>query len=215
LGGQYAVGIAQPFDFTSIGSGYGLPTGAGNVGLYNTVLIPGQIAWKFGDLHVKGSLEVHLDDASTTLGQIHSGKTVGGGLPSGNGYTTLDPVLGVSWLNDGWNLSASAHLLLPLTSDTGTSYTYKSGNEVAIDYTATKQIDKWTVGLGAASQNQLNNDTKNGASVANSKATNYSIGPIVGYQFGGISVTGIWSHAVYTENDPGGDMFNLRLTTRF
>ncbi len=64
---------------------------------------------------------------------------------------------------------------------------YQSGDELMADYTVTKDIDKWTVGLGGYSGNQLSIDSGPGAAAC---ATNggcqvaiYGIGPLVGYNF--------------------------------
>jgi len=208
LGADYAVGIAQPFDYTSF-----KPQGAGsgNWGTYNTVLIPGQLAWTFGDFHVKAGLSIYLDDASSTMADLlKPGGHLNGGLPSGNGYTTIQPDLGLSWLRDGWNLSASLHLSVPVDATTASNYKYQSGDEFAADYTAAKTLGKWTVGLGLHQENQLNADTLNGITLKNSQATNFGIGPLVGYQFGGISVMAEWNHNIYTENEVAGDFFNVR-----
>ena len=212
LGADYAVAFAQPFDYTSVNTGYGVESGAGMWGTYNTILVPGQLAWKFGDTHVKAGVSVYFDDASSTLSQVVArGRTLNGGLPAGNGYTSVQPDLGLSWLGDGWNLSADLHVTFPVTADTAPSYNYWSGNELSADYTAAKTLGKWTFGLGFAQEDQLNPDTQNGHVVNNSMACNFSAGPLVGYQFGGVNVLAAWNHNLYAANDVAGDFFNLRL----
>ena len=212
FGADYAVALAQPFDYTSANTGYGVEAGAGMWGAYNTILIPGQLAWKFGDnTRVKAGVSVYLDDASSTLSDVVTRhRTLNGGLPSGNGYTAIQPDLGVSWLGDGWNLSADLHVTFPVTADTGSGYDYWSGNEFAADYTATKTVGKWTFGLGAAQEDQLNPDTQNGHVVSNSMASNLALGPVVGYQFGGVNVLAGWNHNLYATNDVAGDFVNVR-----
>ena len=212
LGADYAVAIAQPFDYTSYAPAGG---GGGNWGTYNTILIPGQLAWTFGDFHVKAGLSVYLDDASSTVADVVSGHKLNGGLPSGNGYTTIQPDLGLSWLSDGWNLSADLHLAFAIDADTASGYSYQSGHEFAADYTAAKTFGRWTVGLGLHQENQLNADTLNGHTVPNSIVTNLGIGPLVGYQFDGINILAEWNHNIYTENDVADDFFNFRLVVPF
>jgi len=216
FGGDYAVALAQPFDYTSAGAGYGVGTGAGMWGAYNTILIPAELAWTFGDSHVKAGLSVYLDDASSTLSSVAvRGHTISGALPSGNGYDAVQPDLAYSWLHDGWNLSADLHVVFPVTADTASGYSYWSGNEFAADYTATKTINKWTFGIGLEQEDQLNPDTQYGHVVANSMATNLGLGPLVGYQFGGIHALAGWNHNVYVANDVGGDFFNVRFVVPF
>lgn len=219
LGGQYALGISQPFDYTNIGPGYGLPTGSGNLGFYNTIIAPAQLSWEFGHFFVKTGVQIYLNDASTTPATVVEGKSVNGGLPTGNGYTTVSPTFAVSWLKDGWNLTISSYLDLPVGADTATNgsfrYSYRSGDMFLVDYTAVKTIGKWTFGLGGASQNQLNADTVSAGVRNHGEVTNYSLGPLAGYDFGRFSLTAIWMHGVYTKNDVGGDLVNIRLVTRF
>lgn len=234
FGADYAVAIAQPFDYTSIGLGYGLPNGggnggSGNWGTYNTVLVPGQLAWTFGDFHVKTGLTVYVADASSTVAQIATQQWTKGGLPSGNGYWAVQPDLGLSWLHDGWNLSASLHLPIPVSSTTTTDYSYHSGTMFEADYTATKTLGKWTLGLGAYQVNQLNSDSCSGSNCVNWApgyvvgggtnvhhiASRYALGPIVGYQFGGINMQLTLNESVYVRNTVGGLFANLRFIVPF
>jgi hypothetical protein len=212
LGADYAVAIAQPFDYTSYAP---QGAGSGNWGTYNTILVPGQLAWTFGDFHVKAGLSIYLDDASSTVADLVNGHKLNGGLPSGNGYTAIQPDLGLSWLSDGWNISADLHIAFPIDADTTNGYSYQSGDEFAADYTVSKTIGKWTFGLGFHQENQLEADTLNGVTVPNSTVTNLGIGPLVGYQFGGVNILAEWNHNIYTENDVAGDFFNVRLVVPF
>jgi hypothetical protein len=216
LGADYAVALAQPFDYGVVGSGFGaLSGGSGNFGAYNTIVIPGQLAWTFGDFHVKAGLSVYLDDASSTMIDLVKGHKLNGGMPTGNGYSTIQPDLGLSWLHDGWNLSANLYLAVPIDATTTRGYHYQSGNEFAADYTVAKTLDRWTVGVGFHQQNQLNADRLNGYNVANSTVSNYGVGPLIGYQFDGISVMLEWNHNLYAENDVAGDLFNVRFVVPF
>ncbi len=212
FGADYAVAIAQPFDYTNVR----LPNTAAlsnsaHWGTYNTVIVPAMLAWSLpDDFHVKAGLTVYVDDASSSPASPPSG----GGVGSGNGFWTLQPDLGVSWLFDGWNVSV------------GMQYDYNfedskihrtSGQEIAIDYTATKTIGKWTFGLGAHQENQLNADSGSGAVSAGCPASsgcmaaNYGIGPLVGYQFGGVNILAEYNQNIHTRNDVAGTIFNIRL----
>jgi hypothetical protein len=214
LGADYAAAIAQPFDYTS-SPGLSNTTGAGNWGTFNTILIPGQLSWTLGAFHVKAGFEVYLPDASSTMVDLLHGRLSNGGMPSGNGYATVQPDLGISWLNGGWNLSADLHLAIPVTADTATNYTYRSGNEFAADYTAVKTIGLWTLGLGAHQENQLKADTLNGRTVTHSIASNFGAGPMLGYQFSGIGVLAGWNRNFRARNDVAGDFVNVRFVVRF
>lgn len=214
LGADYAAAIAEPFDYTS-SSGLSGSSGMGNWGAYNTILIPAQLAWNFNNLYVKAGVTVYLPTASSTLPDLIDGKLKNGGVPSGNGFTTVQPDLGISWLQSGWNLSANMHLAIPITADTARNYKYWSGDEFAADYTIAKSVGKWTFGVGIHQENQLNADTKNGKTVIGSTVTNFGAGPLIGYQFSEVGVMAEWNHNIYTKNDVAGDFFNLRLVVPF
>ena len=98
---------------------------------------------------------------------------------------------------------------------------YQSGNELSIDYTLTKTIGNWTIGLGAHQQNQLNSDSGSGAALAGCanksgcRVTDYGAGPLVGYQFGPLNVMVTYNHNIYTENNFAGDILNVRFTAPF
>jgi hypothetical protein len=204
LGADYAVAIAQPFDYLDM-SGGPYKNDNGHTGTYNTVLIPGQLSWALPmDFHVKTGLSVYVDDPSSS--PAHPAPN--GGVGSGNSFWTFSPELGLSWLHDGWNLSADMRYDYNLEDDTTH---YNSGNMFDVDYTVTKTIGKWTAGIGAFEQNQLEKDKSNGATVANSTQENYGIGPIAGYNFGPVDVMATWNYGVMTHNEVGGDMFNVRL----
>jgi len=202
LGADYAVALAQPFDYTSV-------THNGNAvgshwGTYNTYLAPVILSWALPyDFHIKGSFGVYLDDASSSPAHPPSG----GGVGAGNAFTTFEPGLGISWLHDGWNASVQFYY------DTNTKNTrtnYQSGDQIALDYTLTKAIDKWTVGIGGYQLNQLERDSVAGREQTGTVAFSYGLGPIVGYDFGGINLQAHYSHALLVHNDVGGDFFNVR-----
>ncbi|MDE1901810.1 MAG: transporter [Alphaproteobacteria bacterium] len=204
-GADYAVALAQPFDYTSVYSNSTASAGNGHVGTYNTVLVPGMLSWALPyDFHVKTGLAIYVDDPSSS--PAHPAPA--GGAGAGNSFWTFEPDAALSWLHNGWNLSADMRYDYNLKDE---STGYNSGNMIAINYTATKTIGKWTVGAGAYQENQLEKDTLNGATVANSTREAYGAGPIVGYDFGPVSLQGTYNANIMTHHDFGGDFFNLRL----
>jgi hypothetical protein len=212
FGADYAVAIAQPFDYTNVKvAGVGALAANGHWGTYNTILVPALLSWKLDNgLHLSTGLSIYLDDASSSPGDMP--KT--GGCGAGNGYMSFQPDLSVSWLQDGWNLSISAHYAFNLRN-TKTDYT--SGQELAVDYTATKSFGKWTVGVGAFTENQFTNDSGAGAvakGCANKdgcKVSLFGIGPLVAYQFGGLELMAEYNVNVVAKNDVAGDFLNIRL----
>jgi hypothetical protein len=205
LGAEYGVAIAQPIDYTRIGIANNPNIGDnGHWGRFNTYLVPVILSWALPyDLHIKGSFGVWLDNASSSPGHGPSR----GGVGSGNGFTTFEPGLGISWLHDGWNISAQAYYD---TSTKNDRTNYQSGDQIAVDYTATKTIDNWTVGLGAFQLNQIQRDKRNGVSLSGSVSQSYGLGPIVGYDFGPVSLQATYNHYLLIHNDVGDNVLNVR-----
>lgn len=139
-------------------------------------------------------------------------------MGSGNGYTSVQPDFGVSWLSDGWNLSLSGHYTYNFR-DSKTNYT--SGQEFSLDYTATKSVGKWTLGVGGYQQTQLASDHGAGAAAKGCAARNgckvslFGIGPLIGYQFGGLEVLAEYNFSVLARNDVAADILNVRLVAPF
>ena len=214
FGGAYSAGFAQPFDYTNTRVAGATTLGDnGHWGTFNTILIPGQLAWALpNNFHVQVGLMVYLDDASSSPGN----PPPGGGVGSGNGYSTIQPNFAVSWLKDGWNVSISTHYAVNMKN---TKTDYQSGDEFMADYTVTKDIGKWTVGLGGYSENQLSSDTGTGAAAcaANGgcQVAIYGIGPLVGYNFGGAIGMAEYNAAFANKADAGGDVFMVRLVVPF
>lgn len=216
LGADYAVALSQPFDYTNLKqSGNASLSNNAHWGTFNTVLVPGQLSWALPyDLHVKTGLTVYVDDASSS--PAHPPANNGAG--SGNSYWTLQPDFAVSWLHDGWNLSLDGHYIYNF--EDGTTH-YTSGQEISVDYTATKTIGNWTFGVGVYQQSQLNGDrgsgaVKNGCSTSGGcRVENYGAGPLIGYQFSDVNVMLEYNHNIYTRNDLAGEILNIRLTRAF
>lgn len=214
LGADYSAAIAQPFDYTNVKVPHDAAlSDNGHWGTYNTLIIPAQLAWKLpNDFHVKAGLTVNVDDASSSPAHPPSG----GGVGSGNGYWTLQPDFGVSWMHGGWDVSVNAHYDYNF-KDSRTGYT--SGQEIAVDYTVMKTIGKWNVGLGAYSENQISSDTGPGAAgcvgKGGCKASNYGVGPMVEYNLGGIIALAEYNAPISTKNDVGGSVYNIRLVKPF
>ncbi|MGA2939044.1 MAG: transporter [Syntrophobacteraceae bacterium] len=220
---DYAVAVAQPFDYTNLriqnqGASIGVPglnqwNGGAQWGAYNTVIVPIILSWKLPcDFRVKGEFAVSFDDGTTSPENRVKGQRFqhDGGIyaESSNGYYTFVPVIGISWLHAGWNISADIMYSIN-TKDTVTDY--QSADEIMIDYTVSYTWKRWTLGLGAAQQNQIAADKQYGVSVPGSRVTNYSIGPLLGYNFGPCSLMLTYGWDLLTKNDVGGEALNARL----
>jgi len=209
LGTELSMAIAQPFDYTNVRvKGVAALSDNGHWGTFNTVIIPAQLHWSFPEenLHVMAGLAVYADNATSSP----SDPPGGGGVGSGSGCWTLEPNLGISWLSDGWN--ASLHMRYVYNFKNPDTH-YKSGQMVTVDYTLTKTMGKWTIGLGMHEQHQITDDTGSGAAgcIGGCRVTNLGMGPIVGYQFGSLALHLVVNQNIYTKNDVAGTFVNLRL----
>jgi len=220
---DYAVAIAQPFDYTNLRIQTGGPTvgvpglntyeGGAQFGAYNTILVPIILSWKLPyDFRIKGAFAVSFDDGTTSPENRVKGQRFqpDGGIyaESSNGYYAFVPEFGISWLHAGWNISAD-FLYSIATKDNTTDY--QSADEIMIDYTISYTWKRWTFGVGAAQENQIAADKISGVSVPNSRVSLYTLGPILGYNFGPCSLMLTYGWDLMTKNDVGGEAFNARL----
>jgi len=256
LGADYGVAIAEPFDYTNLnvqvgghpfgGQPFGGVLGDTNtfvggaqMGASNTVLVPYILSWKLPcDWRIKTAFSVVVPDATTSTGnRIRSTDAVtgqafsnranqDGGIyaESGQDFWSFTPEIGISYLHAGWNFSADFFFSFS-TKNNDTNY--QSGDIFAADYTITYTCGKWTFGLGAYEQNQLNSDSfvqpfgATGAyglpgdglyhSQPGTKLTAYGIGPILGYNFGPCSLMFVYNVPLDSDNLANGESILVRL----
>jgi hypothetical protein len=192
LGATYDAVIAQPFVDVSIGS----PVNFQASGVHNTFIVPVELSWKLGasGFNIKTGLGIYTPDGTQTtfngLGNV--------GAP----FWTFQPEIIVSYLKDGWNLSAAIYEEFN-TKNSLTEYT--SGDILHADFTATKTIGKWTLGPVAYYYGQVSNDSCGATCVAaygginpitsgaNAQRFNvWAVGGLVGYDFGPAALS-VWA----------------------
>jgi hypothetical protein len=192
LGATYDAVIVQPIIMASIGDPLGGFPGVANQfsGLHNTAFVPIELSWKLGTsgLAVKTGLSVAGPDGTiqgpTGLGNV------------GNPWWVLQPELIVSYLKDGWNLSAAMYEEFNTKNSRDG---YQTGDIFHADFTATKTIGKWTFGPVAYYVAQVTNDSCGvGCSVPGATAGNaqryhiFALGGLVEYNFGPASLS-VWA----------------------
>jgi hypothetical protein len=182
--------IAQPFVDTSIGA----PVNAQFAGVHNTVFI-GELAWMniaHTGFAFKTGVSIIAPDGTIT--------GVTGLGNQGAPYWTFQPEAILSYLKDGWNLTAAVYEEFN-TANSITGYT--SGDILHADFTATKTIGKWTIGPVAYYYGQVSNDSCSsvtclgfyGAGVGPSLSarTNvWAVGGLVAYDFGPAALS-VWA----------------------
>jgi hypothetical protein len=145
LGATYDAVFVQPFVQTSVGS----PLNLQFSGVHNSYIVPVELSWHLGTsgFFVKAGLGIWTPDGTI------QGPT--GLANQGVPFWTFSPEIIVSYLKDGWNLSAGIYE--EFNTQNSISH-YTSGNIFHADFTATKTIGKWTVGPVAYYYGQVTDD---------------------------------------------------------
>lgn len=133
----------------------------------------------------------------------------------GRNHWALQPVAGVSWI-DPAGLNADAKLMWTYNlknKDTG----YRSGREFIVDYDLGWGLGNgWVLGVGGYVYRQLNDDSQNGATVANNKGRALAIGPSVKYDSGkGWFVTAKYQTETSVRNRADGAAFWVKAVHPF
>ena len=122
--------------------------------------------------------------ASVPIGQYSRTSVVN----IGNNFWTIQPEAALSYLGDGWDLTA--HLVYNTnTKNKATNYT--SGDQLFLDLTATKTLGKWEVGAVGYYDKQLTADRNGGgfygppgSGLTFGHPEQFALGALLGYDFG-------------------------------
>jgi hypothetical protein len=199
LGATYDAVLAQPFVMQGVGN----PLGANPVllgatssqlsGAHNTYIVPVELSWKLGTsgFAVKTGLGIFVPDGTVT-GAAGTGN-------AGSPFWTFQPELIISYLANGWNLTAALYDEIN-TANSVDNYT--TGNIFHADFTATKTIGKWTFGPVAYYMAQVSDDkcpvgvctaiNPLGTAGNASRFHTFAVGGLVEYNFGPASLS-VWA----------------------
>ena len=115
-----------------------------------------------------------------------------GVTPIGRDMTSFQGVAAVSYLKDGWDLSATMIYGNGGTDSNGVWYS----DWLNLDLTATRKFGKWELGLVGYYSTDLN---------GTSKLSQFALGPLVGYDFGWVNAQFKFTRDVYEQNYGGYD----------
>lgn len=182
LGATYNALVVQPWFAVDIGN----PVDAHPVGIHNTYIVPAELSWKLGDsgFFVKAGFGFYAPN-----GAISGANGLGG---IGNPWWTFQPELAVSYLKDGWNFTA---YLSREFNTANTTTGYRTGDIMHAEFTATKTIDRWTVGPVAFYVGQVSDDKSSAfyqGAINSNRYDQWAVGGLVGYNFGPATVT-VWA----------------------
>jgi hypothetical protein len=193
LGGTYSAVLVQPFVMDSVGS----PINLQGAGMHNTYIVPAELSWRLGEtgFFAKAGLGMYVPDGTTTgingLGNV------------GNPWWTFQPEFIVSYLKDGWNLTANMFAEFN-TASTVTGY--RSGDVLHAEFTAAKTIGKWTVGGVGYYAGQISDDKSSafyGGAINVNRYDLWAVGALVGYDFGPAALN-VWAFDEVSARASGG-----------
>ena len=193
LGATYNASWAIPAGMFAAGS----PVNAEASGMINTFIAPVELSWKLADsgFFVKSGLGMYVPDGTVTgingLGNL------------GNAWWTFMPEFVVSYLKDGWNLTANIYGEINTKS---TVTDYRGGDLLHAEFTATKSIGKWTVGPVAYYVGQVSDDRSSafyGGAINVNRYNIWAVGGSLSYNFGPAQLT-FWALDEVSASASGG-----------
>jgi len=189
LGATYDALIVQPFVMDSIGQ----PVNAQAAGVFNTYFVPVELTWKLG---TSGFVTKAGFAFYAPTGTIQG---LSGLNNQGRPYWTFQPEWALSYLANGWNLTAFLYEEFN-TANSRTNYT--TGDIFHVDFTATKTFGKWTIGPVGYYVAQVSDDkcpvgvcrTFNpfGTLLNTQRFQLFALGGLVEYNFGAASFS-VWA----------------------
>jgi hypothetical protein len=192
LGASYNLVAVVPFISASVGP----PIDVNPSGMHN-MFLANELSWRLGDsgFFVKAGLGMYMP-TGTLQGPS--------GLSNvGDPWWTFQPNLVVSYLKDGWNLTANVFDEIN-TANSRTNY--RSGDVLHAELTATKTIGKWTFGPVAYYVGQITNDRSSafyGGAINVNRYNIWAAGGMVGYDFGPASIS-VWGTQELSSTASGG-----------
>lgn len=218
LGADYGVSVTQPYAWLNTDFG-GASTGGDSTsgkGYFNTILTPAILSWNVGhDLFVGTGLSVYLKTGHFAHKySAEQGREVLTNGSYANNFWTFQPNFAVSYLADGWNLTANN--IVDFNTKNDVTH-YASGNTYYLDLTATRKIGRWTVGAIGNFLQQYESDKVNGAVVdavdgfssRGNKGQYVAMGPLVAYDFEKVTLRLRYLQPVHAENQ--GNIAFIRL----
>lgn len=127
-------------------------------------------------------------------------------------FWTFAPNIGVSYLRDGWNLSANA---IYFTNTRNDDNRYKSGDEFQLHLTAMKDFYGWSVGPVGYWRKQITEDDNNGTAFGGTvagKAQQLALGLGISHSFGAVQANVMLTRDIIHENTLGGNRLWVNFT---
>ena len=182
--------------------------------VHNTYVNPVALSWNLGNgLFASGGFGFYIPDGSRY------------NLTANPDYWTFEPHAAVSYLANGWDLTAhflydfntaSAGYSSPFAGTPAAAFGmgYRSGDQAFLDLTGTKKFGKWEIGPVAYFEWQTNSDQPGSGftcaqmlaatKIGCGRATDYALGGLVGYDWGPVALKVLLTESVYHSDELGG-----------
>jgi hypothetical protein len=143
--------------------------------------------------------------------------TAPGSINLGSNAVSTSVDVGVSYLRDGWNLSAHANYFI---NSENRDTDYRSGNELLVNWTAMKDVGGFSIGPVGYIRQQMTEDRNRGSFYGGGiaeKARQIGVGIGVSKTFGKVEVNVNYIHDFEVKNTVGGNklMVNLSMPIGF
>jgi len=194
LGATYDAVLVIPWEVVSVTN---TPSGLGSKfgGSDDIYIVPVELSWKFGDSGFALKTGIGIFVPSGTMQGPHGTSNVG------RPWWTFQPELILSYLKDGWNISAFIYDEIPTHNYVDG---FENGNVFHVDWNILKTIGKWTFGPVGYFVAQVSNDRPNGSGVAAQGLwQRVAVGGLIGYDFGPVSLS-VWSTDEVYQHASGG-----------
>ncbi|MDR5645486.1 SphA family protein [Burkholderia cenocepacia] len=193
LGARYAARVVQPFSMVDASA----PMNVQRAGVRNTYISPAELSWQLGKtgLFAKATIGVTVPDGTIT--------GPAGMSSIGTPWWIIQPGFAISYLKNGWNLTATT--MAELNTPNWTT-NYRTGDILHANFVATKTLGKWTFGPIATYVGQVSDDSSSSFykyAVNVNRYNIFSVGALVGYDFGPAAVN-TWFTKDIVANASGG-----------
>lgn len=197
LGGNWAQHIFVPLVSLDVKTPGGKDH---NFGLGDIIVDPFIVGWHKPPFHWVVGMDTYIP-----VGKYHEDSMAN----IGRNYWTFEPVVGVTYLNDG-GLEASVKMMYDFNTRNNDSATpgvdkYLSGQEFHADFVVAQHLGNWTAGVGGYWYQQTTDDKADGVKVDACRGRALALGPQVSYQYGPMSFALAWDCEFAVENRPQGD----------
>ncbi len=176
-----------------------------NFGLGDIVVDPFIVGWHKPPFHWLVGLDTYVP-----VGKYHAVSFAN----LGRNYWTFEPLLGVTYLNEGGQ-ELSAKMMYDFNTPNTDSATpgvstYTSGQEFHTDFVVAQHCGNWAIGVGGYWYYQTTDDKRDGVRTDGTCGRALALGPQISYQCCQVNFSLEIDHELAAKNKPQGDKYWLK-----